>query len=144
MILMLHAHHSRSAELLRADRLITHPHVPQDVYADSFGNTAPRIVVPAGGIPHHGRRLDPRHGLPDPFYPHAQGASGPRCCPRCIGVPAGKPSLRDGALMDEAWRLFGHLELDGSGCRPCATSCTGTSPSAILRAADQDGLGGVQ
>ena len=37
MILMLHAHSSRSADLLRADKMTTEPSVPLDTYIDAFG-----------------------------------------------------------------------------------------------------------
>ena len=42
MILMLHTHHSRSADLVHPDRMITEPEVPLDIYADAFGKSALR------------------------------------------------------------------------------------------------------
>src|ERR1700689_4577309 len=72
MILMLNAHHTRSADLLESDRMITAPEVPLDIYTDAFGNTCTRIVVPAGGIRLTADALIRDTGIPDPTYPHAQ------------------------------------------------------------------------
>ncbi len=110
MILMLHAHHSRSADLLQADRMITDPHVPQDVYADSFGNTCTRIVVPAGGIRITADALIRDTGLPDPFYPHAQEHPVGVLPHDALVFLLGSRYCETERLMDEAWRLFGHLE----------------------------------
>ncbi len=110
MILMLHAHHSRSADLLRADRLMTHPNVPQDVYADSFGNTCTRIVVPAGGIRITADALIRDTGLPDPFHPQAQEHPVEVLPHDALVFLLGSRYCETERLMDEAWRLFGHLE----------------------------------
>jgi transglutaminase-like putative cysteine protease len=48
MILNLHVHFSRSADLLRPDRMISSPAVPMVAYRDSFGNWCTRLIAPPG------------------------------------------------------------------------------------------------
>src|ERR1700760_4800733 len=48
MILNLHVHFSRAADLLRPDRMISSPAAPMSAYRDSFGNWCTRLVAPAG------------------------------------------------------------------------------------------------
>jgi transglutaminase-like putative cysteine protease len=50
MILMLHVHYTRTADLLRADHLITNPWTPMSMYRDGFGNWCTRLVAPPGRI----------------------------------------------------------------------------------------------
>lgn len=48
MIMLLHVHHSRVADLERPDHLTTYPAVPITPYRDGFGNWCNRLVAPAG------------------------------------------------------------------------------------------------
>jgi transglutaminase-like putative cysteine protease len=48
MILNLHVHFSRAADLLRPDHMISSPQVPMSAYRDSFGNWCTRLTAPAG------------------------------------------------------------------------------------------------
>jgi transglutaminase-like putative cysteine protease len=48
MILALHVHYTRSADLHYPDHLITVPAVPVTAYRDLFGNWCSRLVAPAG------------------------------------------------------------------------------------------------
>lgn len=48
MILALNIHHSRAADLVQPDILVTSPAVPITAYHDGFGNWCSRIVAPAG------------------------------------------------------------------------------------------------
>ncbi len=50
MILTLHAHYTRSSDLVRRDDMLTDPWVPITLYRDGFGNWCTRIVAPAGQI----------------------------------------------------------------------------------------------
>jgi hypothetical protein len=50
MILALNIHHSRAADLLRPDHLMTDPSVPVSAYRDEFQNWCSRLVAPAGRI----------------------------------------------------------------------------------------------
>jgi transglutaminase-like putative cysteine protease len=48
MILNLHVHFSRAADLLRPDKMTSSPAVPMAAYRDSFGNWCTRLTAPAG------------------------------------------------------------------------------------------------
>ncbi|MGA8707097.1 MAG: transglutaminase family protein [Steroidobacteraceae bacterium] len=50
MILMLHVHYSRAADLLRVDHVVTNPCTPLSMYRDGFGNWCTRLVAPPGRI----------------------------------------------------------------------------------------------
>ena len=76
MILMLHVHPSRIADLLVPDRLETTPAVPLDTYMDSFGNMCTRILAPAGGIRLTADALIQRLGRARACNPPRAGASG--------------------------------------------------------------------
>ena len=71
-------------------------------------------------------------GLPDPFYPQAQEHPVEVAAPRCVGVPARQPLLRDGAAHGRGVAPVRPSRAGmADGCRPCATSRTRTSTSAI-------------
>ena len=48
MLLVLHIHYTRAADILVPDHIITDPVVPLVAYRDGFGNWCSRIVAPAG------------------------------------------------------------------------------------------------
>ena len=75
MILMLHVHSSRAADLLRPDQMITQPHLVPDTYIDIFGNTCTRIVAPAGETRITADGLIQDSGLPEPDVCGGAGAS---------------------------------------------------------------------
>ncbi len=109
MILMLHSHQSRSADLLHPDRMITEPELPLDIYADAFGNTCTRIVAPAGGIRITADGLIRDTGLPDPTCPHAEEHPIEVLPHDALVFLLGSRYCETERLMDEAWRLFSHL-----------------------------------
>jgi transglutaminase-like putative cysteine protease len=109
MILMLHAHPSRTPDLLRADQLSTEPIVPLDTYIDGFGNTCTRIVAPAGGIRLTADGLIRDSGLPDPTLAHAQEHPVESLPHDALVYLLGSRYCETERLMNDAWRLFGHL-----------------------------------
>ena len=109
MILMLHAHSSRSSDLLRADCMSTHPEVPLDIYVDAFGNTCTRIVAPTGVIRITTDGLIHDDGMPDPTCPGAQEHPVETLPHDSLGYLLGSRYCETQRLMDDAWRLFGHL-----------------------------------
>jgi transglutaminase-like putative cysteine protease len=109
MILMLHSHQSRSADLLHPDRMITEPELPLDIYADAFGNTCTRIVAPAGGIRITADGLIRDSGLPDPTCPYAEEHPVEVLPHDVLVFLLGSRYCETERLMDEAWRRFGHL-----------------------------------
>jgi transglutaminase-like putative cysteine protease len=109
MILMLHVHHGRSADLLTPDCMITDPEVPLDVYSDAYGNTCTRIVAPAGGIRLTADALIGDTGLPDPTDLQAQEHPVEALPHDALVYLLGSRYCETQRLMDEAWRLFGHI-----------------------------------
>src|SRR5450631_63615 len=109
MILMLHAHPSRTPDLLRADQLSTEPIVPLDTYIDGFGNTCTRIVAPAGGIRLTADGLIRDSGLPDPTLAHAQEHPVESLPHDALVYLLGSRYCETERLMNDAWRLFGHM-----------------------------------
>jgi transglutaminase-like putative cysteine protease len=110
MILMLHAHSSRCADLLRPDQMTLEPHVPIDTYMDIFGNTCTRIVAPAGTIRLTADGLIQDSGLPEPTYLRAQEHPVESLPHDSLMYLLGSRYCETQRLMDDAWRLFGHLE----------------------------------
>lgn len=109
MILMLHAHPSRAADLLVPDRLVTEPAVPLDMYRDSFGNTCTRILAPAGGIRLTTDALIQDSGVPEPAFEHAQEHPVESLPHEALIYLLGSRYCETERLMDEAWRLFGNM-----------------------------------
>jgi len=110
MILMLHAHSSRAADLLRPDRMITQPQVPLETYADVFGNTCTRTVVPAGETRLTADGLIQDSGLPEPVFADAQEHPVEELPHDTLIYLLGSRYCETQRLMNDAWSLFGHLE----------------------------------
>jgi transglutaminase-like putative cysteine protease len=66
MLLTVNIHHSRVADLVVPDHLITVPAVPVTGYRDSFGNWISRIVAPEGSIHLSSQAVVNDSGQPDP------------------------------------------------------------------------------
>jgi transglutaminase-like putative cysteine protease len=109
MILMLEVHPSRARDLLRPDRLTAEPPVLLDRYMDGFGNMCTRIVAPAGGIRLAADALIRDTGIPDPTYEYAQEHAVESLPYDALVYLLGSRYCETERLMDEAWRLFGHL-----------------------------------
>jgi transglutaminase-like putative cysteine protease len=109
MILMLHAHPSRSADLIEPDRMIAAPEVPLELYTDAFGNTCTRVIAPGGGIRLTANGLIRDTGLPDPTYPQAQEHPVEALPNDALMYLLGSRYCETEPLMNEAWRLFGNV-----------------------------------
>jgi transglutaminase-like putative cysteine protease len=109
MILTLEVHASRTADLLRPDRLTAAPAVPLDQYIDGFGNKCARIVAPAGVIRLAAEGLIHDTGLPEPIFAHAQEHPVESLPHEALVYLLGSRYCETERLMDETWRLFGHL-----------------------------------
>jgi len=72
MILTLHVHSSRVADLVTPDRLTTTPAIPVTAYHDTYGNWCSRIVAPTGRLRLTTNALLNDHGRPDTVVPWAQ------------------------------------------------------------------------
>ena len=109
MILMLHVHSSRTADLLRPDQMITQPYLVPDTYLDVFGNTCTRIVAPAGEIRFTADGLIQDSGLPEPEFAEAQEHPVEELPHETLIYLLGSRYCETQRLMDDAWRLFGHI-----------------------------------
>ncbi len=72
MLLALHVHPSREADLEAPEVLRTNPHLPLRHYRDLFGNVVTRLVAPAGRTEIFGDFVVHDHGRPDPISPDAR------------------------------------------------------------------------
>jgi transglutaminase-like putative cysteine protease len=109
MILMLHAHSSRTPDLLVPDQMLIEPQVALDTYSDIFGNTCTRIVAPAGTTRITADALIQDSGLPDPTCAHAQEHPVESLPHDSLMYLLGSRYCETQRLMDDAWRLFGHV-----------------------------------
>jgi hypothetical protein len=50
MMLMLHIHHTRAADIIEPDLMHADPGIPAAPYRDGFGNWCTRILAPAGHL----------------------------------------------------------------------------------------------
>ncbi len=109
MILMLHTHSSRAADLLRADEMSTRPQVARETYVDVFGNTCTRIVAPTGETQLTADGLIHDSGQPEPAFPDAQEHPVEQLPHDTLMYLLGSRYCETERLMSDAWRLFGHL-----------------------------------
>jgi transglutaminase-like putative cysteine protease len=107
MILMLQVHPSRTADLLRPDRMITEPQVPLDTYVDVFGNSCTRIVAPAGRTQITADGLIQDSGLPEATFADAQEQPVEQLPHDTLVYLLGSRYCETQRLMNDAWRLFG-------------------------------------
>ncbi|HEY4880962.1 MAG TPA: transglutaminase family protein [Steroidobacteraceae bacterium] len=106
MILALNIHHSRAADLLRPDHLMTDPSVPVSAYRDEFQNWCSRLVAPAGRIRLSADAVVQDSGAPEPTVPDA-------CQHQVQDLPEdtllfllGSRYCETDCLSDTAWRQF--------------------------------------
>jgi transglutaminase-like putative cysteine protease len=71
MILNLNIHHTRAADLVRADNLLTDPWLPVTLYRDGFGNWCTRLVAPPGRLRVSADAIVNDHGLAEPVVSNA-------------------------------------------------------------------------
>ena len=109
MIFMLHAHSSRAPDLLVPDQMLIEPQVALDTYIDIFGNTCTRFVAPAGTTRITADGLIQDSGLPDPICAHAQEHPVESLPHDSLMYLLGSRYCETQRLMDDAWRLFGHV-----------------------------------
>ncbi|WP_370632313.1 transglutaminase family protein [Rhodoferax sp. U2-2l] len=108
MILALHVHHSRAADLVRPDRLVTHPPVPVTAYHDMFGNWCSRIVAPPGRFVVSTDALINDSGLPDVVAPWAMQVPVEQLPEETLVYLLGSRYCETDQLSETAWQLFGH------------------------------------
>jgi transglutaminase-like putative cysteine protease len=109
MIFTLHCRPQGSQQLLRADIMRTEPAIPLFFYADWFGNTCTRLEAPAGRLRVTADGIMQDGGAPEPAQwtaaEHAVRDLPADTLPYLLASRYCETDL----LMNDAWRLFGHL-----------------------------------
>ncbi len=108
MLLMLNIHHSRVADIVVPDHLMTDPAVPVHAYCDAFGNWCSRIVAPRGRIRISGTGVVNDSGLPDPVVTAAHQHPVQDLPDDVLGFLLGSRYCETDHLSETAWRLFEH------------------------------------
>ena len=106
MILNLNVHHTRAADLLRADTLVTAPRVPLATYRDGFGNLCTRLVAPPGLIQITTDAVITDTGRPDPVVRHARQIGVDRLPEETLVYLLQSRYCDTEKLSDIAWSLF--------------------------------------
>jgi transglutaminase-like putative cysteine protease len=107
MILALSIHHSRVADLVRPDLLVTTPAVPVVAYRDLFGNWCTRLVAPQGCFTVATDALVNDTGLPDVLAPAAMQVAVEHLPEQTLVYLLGSRYCETDQLSDIAWRQFG-------------------------------------
>jgi len=111
MILMLNVHHSRSADLLQADRMLTEPWLALTAYHDGFGNYCTRLVAPAGRTRICADALISDSGLPEPTAPTAQQQPVESLPQETLAYLLASRYCDTEKLSATAWKLFANTPL---------------------------------
>jgi transglutaminase-like putative cysteine protease len=107
MILALNIHHSRSADLLHVDRLVTNPVVPVTAYRDLFGNWCSRLVAPPGRFVLSTDALLHDSGQADIVAPWVQQTPVEDLPESALVYLLGSRYCETDQLSPIAWQLFG-------------------------------------
>src|ERR1700761_7907644 len=107
MVLMLHVHHSRIADIVVPDHLVTEPAVPVHAYHDSFGNWCTRLVAPTGRTRIVSTAVVNDAGLPDPVVTTARQHAGQDLPDDPLVFLLGSRYCETDRLSETAWKLFG-------------------------------------
>ena len=131
VIMMLNVHYTRVSDLERPDHIVIGPSVPISGYRDGFGNWCSRILAPAGAMRISTDTVVSDTGLPDPIGAGRRADPGRGASGRGARLPACQPVLRQRPLARSGLDpVRPDRSPAGRACRPSATSCTSTSPSA--------------
>jgi transglutaminase-like putative cysteine protease len=111
MLLTLHVHPSRVADLVKPDDLVTNPAVAVTDYFDKFGNRISRMTAPAGRITLSARTVINDSGLPDRTTPDAVQHPIQDLPEDTLVFLLGSRYCETDHLSDIAWKLFGTTPL---------------------------------
>ena len=106
MLLMLHIHHSRAADIVVPDQMTTDPSVPITSYRDGFGNWCSRIMAPTGRIRIASNGVLNDSGMPDPVHPNAQQHLVQDLPEETLVYLPGSRYCETDLLSETAWHLF--------------------------------------
>jgi transglutaminase-like putative cysteine protease len=110
MMLVLHIHYSRAADILVADQVTTDPAIPLSAYRDGFGNWCSRIVAPKGRLRIASNAIVKDSGKPDPVVPSAQQHPIQDLPEEALVFLLGSRYCDTEHFTDIAWSLFGKTE----------------------------------
>jgi transglutaminase-like putative cysteine protease len=111
MLLMLHVHHTRAADMVVPDRVITSPAVEVSAYHDGFGNWCSRIIAPAGTMRIASMAELEDSGIADRVLPHARQHPVQDLPPDVLVFLLGSRYCETDLLSETAWALFGHTPM---------------------------------
>jgi transglutaminase-like putative cysteine protease len=106
IILVVNVHHSRAADLIVPDRLVTEPAIPIVGYHDGFGNWCHRVVAPPGRLRLSTDCVIRDSGLPDETVPAAWQDSVQDLPPETLTFLLGSRYCETDLLSGAAWQLF--------------------------------------
>ena len=107
MILTLHIHHTRVADIVVPDHLITTPAVPVTAYRDGFGNWCSRIIAPKGELQLTANAVLRDSGEPDAVVPWAHQHPVPELPEETLVYLLGSRYCETDLLVQTAWARFG-------------------------------------
>jgi transglutaminase-like putative cysteine protease len=140
MLLLLNVHHSRAADIVVADVMMTDRNVPVVPYRDGFGNWCSRIVAPEGRIRIFSSGIVNDTGRPDPVVADAPQHSVQDLPDEALVFLLGSRYCETDHLSETAWKLFGdaptgwgrvqaicdfvhqHITFDYASARPTRTA----------------------
>ena len=108
IILVVNIHHSRTADIVVPDRLITEPSIPINGYRDAFGNWCNRGLAPAGRLRLSTNCVIRDNGQPDEMA--SAGQDSVEDLPEDVLVfLLGSRYCETDRLSETAWQLFSHV-----------------------------------
>jgi transglutaminase-like putative cysteine protease len=107
MLLMLNIHHSRVADIVMPDHLVTNPSLMVRGYRDAFGNWCSRIVAPTGRTKLSAAAIVNDDGEPDRTAIDAHQHAVPDLPDDALVFLLASRYCETDRLADIAWSLFG-------------------------------------
>jgi transglutaminase-like putative cysteine protease len=111
MMLVLHIHYSRAADIIIPDHVTTSPWLPLSAYRDGFGNWCTRLVAPAGRLRIASAALVRDCGEPDIVAPFAHQHSIQELPEESLVFLLGSRYCDTEKLSETAWSLFGNAPM---------------------------------
>lgn len=108
MVLMLHIHHSRAADLAQPDRLQTSPSVAVSGYHDLYGNWCSRLTAPAGLLVIRTNARVRDSGALEDVHPAAREVPVAQLPDEVLLYLLGSRYCETDELCAIAWTLFGN------------------------------------
>jgi transglutaminase-like putative cysteine protease len=108
MILTLHVHYTRAADLLQPDYLRSDPPLPISMYRDGFGNWCSRVVAPAGRTRFTADAIIHDSGVPERVVWDAVQHPVEALPEETLVFLLGSRYCETDLLTQTAWQLFGN------------------------------------